>query len=219
MTESYGDMKRLTDYAAAQIERLQDDGIKLEPAHILNIAAIGRLIESPTARLELARGRPISVGGVTLRPLTIAASDWFQRHQAELGQLGLYGLAYAMAHGRDPMPEVNVRKAVKAWSKSIRCRAKELDEACQQVLSQDEQPDTGESAKINPTFGDLSAILTAVCGGPPEMWEYQCSVRYANEVLAHQLAVMSEGDANKARRMEYEKAMAEYVWNLRHGKA
>jgi len=51
------------------------------------------------------------------------------------------------------------------------------------------------------------------------MWEYQVSMRYANEVLTQKLAMMAEGDVNKARKMEHEKSMAAYVWSVRNGKA
>jgi hypothetical protein len=219
MMESYGEMRRLTDYAAAQIERLEADGVHVAPEAVLTIAAIGRLVESPSARLDLSRGRPVHIGGAVLWPLTLAGSDWFTRHQDALGSQQLCGLAYAMAHGREPLPESDVFKNVKRWSASLRCRVKELDEACQQVLAQDEQPAPANESDGGQTFGDLSAILTATCGGPPEMWEYQVSMRYANEVLTQKLAMMAEGDVNKARKMEHEKSMAAYVWSVRNGKA
>jgi len=168
MMESYGEMRRLTDYAAAQIERLKADGVQLAPESVLTIAAIGRLVESPSARLDLSRGRPVHIGGAVLWPLTLAGSDWFTRHQDALGSQQLCGLAYAMAHGREPLPESDVFKNVKRWSASLRCRVKELDEACQQVLAQDEQPAPANESDGGQTFGDLSAILTATCGGPPE---------------------------------------------------
>jgi hypothetical protein len=216
MLEPYGEMRRLTDYAAAQIERLHEDGIELTPEQVLTIAAIGRCVESPTARLELSRGCPVHVGGAVLWPLTLAGSDWFTRHEGDLGKYQLYGLAYAMAYGREPLPEVGVKAAVKRWAIGLRCRVNELDEACQQVLAQDEQPPAVTSNNAPPTFGDLSAILTAICGGSPDVWEYQCSMRYANELLSHKLALMSESDATKSRRLEHEKSMAEYVWSLRN---
>lgn len=217
--EPYGEQVKLTDYSAAQIEKLKSSGVNLTPEHILTIAAIGRLVESPSARLDCARGRPVVISGVSLYPLTLAASDWFTRHQKAMGDYCLHALAYAMAHGREPLPEINVARVVKQWASTLKCRLKELDVACQQVLAQDAQPESSNNNKDSMTIGDLSMTMTSICGGSPDVWEYQCSMRYVNELLSHKLAVMAEQDPAKGRRMEHEKAMAEYVWKVKHGEA
>ncbi len=215
---NYGEMARLSDLARAEIDALAAEGIALDPEQIVELNAIALKIEDPEQRLEMSRGRPVVCGNATLYPLTLYAGNWMTRWESRLNsnRLKLIALAYAMAHGRADMPEQldEVKRTLKRWRKGLRCRLSEIEEACSQVLAQDEEPDTGEDAGSF-SFGNLSAMLTALVGGDPKMWEYQCSIKYANGVLAAQVAKEEGADARRNSKLGYQKALAEYVWQIR----
>jgi hypothetical protein len=215
---NYGEMARLSDLTKAEIDALAAEGIGLDPRQIVELNAICLKIEDPSERLELARGFPVRCGNATLYPLTIYAGDWMTRWESRLesNRMKLIALAYAMAHGREDMPEEleEIKTTLKQWRNSLKCRLAEIEEACSQVLDQDAQPDTGDDVQ-GFGFGNLSAMLVAHLGGDPKMWEYQCSIKYANAVLAAQVAKDTGSDGMKAAKRTYQKALAEYVWQIR----
>jgi hypothetical protein len=189
----------LCDIAAAEIEALQADGVTVTPSDVVLLNAIGHEIECPTLRMGLARGVPVAVGGVTLWPLTLAGADWFRRHcEAFTGiQRQTQALAYAMANGREELPEVDVVRVVTAWAPRLKCRQAEIDEAIRQVYDHDEtieshcrvEPDK----KTQAAAGELSMIVTSLAGGRPEWWERQCSISYV-VALIQKLLAQSKGD-------------------------
>lgn len=189
-------MHRLTPLAQAEIDKLRADGITPTPHEVLHINYLAGRVETPAARLSLARGRPVTVGGATLWPLTLAAADWFDVVGQRLAgrRMQVYALAYAMAHGDSKLPSGFVVAALKVygWARRLRCRMAELVEAVSQVQQQDSVLDTGETGpKTSP--GDISMMLTAMTGIRPEVWEYQCSIAY---VLALLDAIVAQNAAD-----------------------
>jgi len=128
----------------------------------------------------------VAVGGVYLWPLTLAASDWFQRVGGMLRGVRLQTLAlsYAMAHGREQMPEDQgaARVAIEAWAKRLTCRHSEIIEGIRQIIAQDEQIDTGENGKPA-SAGEISVMLAAMTKTAPDIWERQCTLTYALAML------------------------------------
>lgn len=185
------DYGKLNDLAAAEIDALERDGIKLTPADIVQLNALGWAVETPSARRHLARGVPVPVGGVWLWPLTLYAHDWLSR----LGDTfndnrDVLAVAYAMAHsytesGELDCAEHGVESRVKEWSKKLRATPDEIKEAVEQVLDQEAKFDLPKSpADDNPmSAGDFSVFLAATNGGDPEFWERRCSLNYAVAVL------------------------------------
>ena len=93
------DYGKLNDLAAAEIDALERDGIKLTPADIVQLNALGWAVETPSARLGLSRGVPVQVGGAWLWPLTLQAAEWLERVGPEIQlQNESAVVAYAMAH-------------------------------------------------------------------------------------------------------------------------
>lgn len=184
------DLAKLSELAEAEIDNLRADGIDLTPAEIVELNALGWAVESPETRRLLARGAPVSVGGVYLWPMSLYAQDWFNRVGCELdGKASpVYALAYAMAHSRDPGEPLaldgrEAERVVQAWGKTLKCTFDELNVAISQIIQQDEEPDQPPSETGGMTVGDFSAFLASTCGGDPDFWERRCAAGYTYAVL------------------------------------
>jgi Sec-independent protein translocase protein TatA len=213
-------MRNLSQLAETEIDALEADGIRLAARQVIRIAWLASLVETPQTRIELARGRPVPVGGVTLWPLTLAGGEWFRRHvdryRGETMQALV--LAYAMAHGRDELPEEHraVDRALQQFRRAIRCRRAELHEAIRQVTEQDDREDTGETGP-RVTAGEISATLTAMTGAPAAVWEQQCSIGYVLAVL-DTLAAQNAAEGKSTKhdpRIRAERALGLYVKRIR----
>jgi len=219
----YGEMARLSELAEATIEGLEAEGIRLTAKEIVSINAVCHAVEHPGSRLELARGRPAHLGGVTLWPLTMYAADWYERvsplFKSDKG--ALYALAFAMAHGRDGLdfPDSEAYKRVHQWIRTLRCRAAEIEAACENLIRQDMLPDTGGTMPESdrPTFGDLSMELSALVGGDPEHWERHVTMSYAFE-LVRTIRAQNDADGKSSAgdpKLRANKALAEICYRIR----
>jgi hypothetical protein len=185
--------ERLNDLAEREIAALEAEGIRLTAAEVVKLNALGWAVENPTTRRRLARGVPVAVGGVSLWPLTLYASDWLERASGHFnGNADVLAVAYAMAHSYAQNGELDgdgpeVVDIVKAWSKKLLATPQELTEAVEQVMAQDATVDLPASPADGKPMetGDFSAFLAATNGGDPEFWERRCSIGYALAVLAH----------------------------------
>lgn len=182
---------QLNDLAEAELDRLRADGIDPNDADIVRINALAWRVETPETRRLLSRGVPVSVGGATLWPLTLLASDWFDRVGAHMrGRTATYALAYAMAHGRGSGTAMDAEgreaeRAVRAWARRLRCTDGELEVAIAQVFDQDAEPELPPGVDGKPmTPGDFSAHLAAAVGGTADFWERRCALSYAFAVMA-----------------------------------
>lgn len=220
----YGEMSRLTDQAAAEIEGLEAEGMRLTPSEILKLNAVCYQIEHPASRIELARGRPVQVGGAWLWPLTLYGADWFERVSPlfKRDNAALNALIFALAHGREDkafdFPDAEAVKRVRQWRRTLRARQVEIEEAADVVLRQDMMSlSTGESSEGKPSWGDLSSELTAMLGGNPEVWERHVSLSYAMECL-RTIRAQNDADGKSSRhdpRLRANKALAEIKSRIR----
>lgn len=182
----------LSSLAAAEIDTLEAEGIRLTAHEVIHIAALCERLETPGLRRALARGVPVPIGGVHLWPLTLYAADWWQRIGDKLRtkRQRFLALAYAMANGRKDLPETisEAARAVRRWVRKLKCREAELKEAVTQIQAQDAELDTEDGGEPA-TFGDISLMLTAMTGTRPEVWERQCGIPYVldmlNTIVAH----------------------------------
>jgi len=226
------DAAELSGLAEAMIARLRAEGIDPTPAEIVRLNWLAWQVETPGHRLLLSRGIPVEVGGAILWPLTLAGQEWFGHIVEWLPDDEQHlALAYAMAHGRRedctlPITPADARKAVRAWRGGLRCRTSEIIEAVRQLnadLERDEMPPMAYAAIGAPmSAGDMSAFLSAACGGPPSIWEYGCSVAYClgmMQAIAAQSAADGEAIAKDAR-MDANRAFLWAVEKVRqaHGK-
>jgi hypothetical protein len=183
------DLARLNELASAEIDALERDGIRVTADQVVEINALGWAIQTPETRRLLSRGRPVSLAGVSLWPLTLRALDWLERNRIRMDVVSP-SIGYAMAYGRSDGPELDTEgreasKAVNVWYRSLRCTAKEFQEAVQQVDNQDAKPETPPDIDGKPmSLGDFSAFLSATCGADADFWERRCS-------LGHCLATLS----------------------------
>ena len=183
------DLAKLSSYAEAEIETLQAEGVTLTPADIIAINALAWQVETQESRRLLARGIPVSVGGVTLWPLTIYAAEWYDRVGCRMGAQATYALAFAMAHGRDDGAlDIEGRaaaKAVKRWTRQLTCTDTELQVAMAQILDQDREPDLPQREDGQTmTLGELVASVVAAVGGTADYWERRVSYGHVLAVVA-----------------------------------
>jgi len=195
----------VSDVAAAEIAALREQGVNLSPGEIVLLNALGHEIETPENVATLARGCPVPVGGVVLWPFTLRGNDWFRRWSGA-GNIHwqTFALAYALAHGRDELPEADVSKAVTAWANKLSCTRQELVEAISAAVEQDETIEGVAGILDHPTgkretnAGDISMTVAALAGGDPEMWERQCSIGYVLRLIETILA-QNRADEKTAR--------------------
>ena len=227
------DSARLSDHAAARIDEMRAEGIDLTPAEIVRINSLGWAVESPETRLDLARGTPVEVGGVTLWPLTMRAYDWHRRVCGSMPTVwhSRVALAYAMAHGYADGPRltrygVAAVAAISAWGATLRCTTAALVEAMAQVIQQDETeapvPDADEDGTRR-GIGDLSADITAITGMAPEAVEANMSMHHAIRIAELTLQRQAEAGGEKARMRSRSyamanKAMALYLMEIRQAR-
>jgi hypothetical protein len=183
----------LSDLAAAEIKKLEADGVVLTPADICRLNAHAHRVRSTALLMGLARGVPVQVGiNGTLWPLTFYAADWNRRVGAHLGSqsMQLRALAYAMAHGSATMPEDRSEAitAIYRWMDGLKCTYDQLVEGTRQINAQgDADMEVDESKPPSradqTTAAEISAMLAAMTHIPPVVWEYQCSIAYVLHML------------------------------------
>jgi hypothetical protein len=201
----------LSPLAEAEIRQLEADSVKLSAADIARLNVLGHRVQNPARVQALSRGLPVSVGGCYLWPVTLYGADWFQRWVGEFrgNRDQVRVLAYAMAHGRATMPEEasDVREAVLSWAKRLTCRQAELEAAVQRLIDRNEEIDNGKATSQQGVgAGDISAMLSAMTGIKPEVWEYQCSMAYALNML-DVLAAQNAADGKSMKHDEGVRAL------------
>jgi hypothetical protein len=221
--------RRLSEYAQALFDDLARDGVTPTPEECVRLNALCHAAESPEHRMALSRGVPACAGQAVLWPLTLNAADWYSRigQRVRGGPASITPLAYAMAHGREDLPESvrDAERAIKAWSRSLKCRHRELVEAVSQVISQDDDMDVGESLPESDrgSMGNLSAMLAAMTHTAPEVWERHVSIPYCLAVIRAVVAQnAAEGRSSKHDpRIKFERAIMILLKRIRerhHGK-
>lgn len=225
----YGELSRLSDLAAAEIDTLSAEGITLSPAEAVKINAICQLIEHPHLHLDLSRGCPVFIGATALWPYTLYGADWMERHEHLFRgeRMQLWATAFAMAHGRTvgalDFPPAEAVKRVKRWVRSLPCTNEEIEAAIGIIVMRDEQPNTGDVyEKGGPSMGDLSSTMTALAGGDPATWEAAMSATYFFDVVRTIVQQNRADDKPSAGdlKLKYCKALANIISGVRkrHGK-
>ena len=217
-------LAQLSDLASAEIDALEKEGVHVSASDIVKLSALGWAVESPETRRLLARGVPVQVGGVTLWPLSIYASEWFDRVGCRIvGQEAqTYALAYAMAHSYeggeafDLSPD-EARKDIINWGRWLRCTAKALTLAISDVLRQDEQPEVPLKEGKSISHGEFAALLATRLPGGYEFWERRCAVGFvfaAMHAMAQQNAVEGK-PLDTDPRLRAERALGLAIENIR----
>jgi len=208
----------LADLAAAEIDRLTEQGYALLPSEVIEINARAWDVLNGRTREQLCRGDWVDVGGVRLWPLTLQAAAWHEKVGETLrGDAGWRALvlAWAMAHcytsGRPyERRGLRARLAVLRWSMRLRCRIAAIEAAVLEVLAQDQGPDMPPSETARAVgIGDVSVLLAARSDQPPEFWEERCSSSYGFAVLraiADDVRAQA-GDAPQDERIQAEIAL------------
>jgi hypothetical protein len=207
------DLAKLSSMAQGQIEELENEGIHLTPAEIVEINAMAWAVESPESRLLLSRGTPVEIGtyrrrtwwrwlvgekregGAVLWPLTMHGADWFNRVGCRLPGTLLQelALAYAMQNGRsaggelDKGPLASWFTVITNWAATLRCTRAELREAYRQLLLQDETFDAPPPLEgeddSGMPAGEVSAFLATATKSDPEIIERHLACGYAKAMM------------------------------------
>jgi hypothetical protein len=222
------DTARLSDHAAARIDELQGEGISLTPAEIIRINSLGWAVESPETRLALSRGEPVSVGGVTLWPLTMAAYDWHQRIAGSIRTVWLsnIALAYAMAHCYErgdyyAHTGLQCLARVSVWGARLRSRMATLVEAMSQIIQQDETESAPIDADGKTSIGDISAQVSAITGLAPDVVESHMSMHHALRIASHSMRLQAAAAGGEHKSASYamaNRAMVLYMREIRESR-
>jgi len=204
---------QLSDLARAELETLAAEGILPSWDDVAELNALGWQVETPETRRELARGSPVSVGGVTLRPLTLAGWAWFERVGEQCRDQNA-ALAYAMAHGSDATLDDMTTANVREWRRKIRATERELVLAVAEVIDQDRGPEL-PPRKDSPGLADLSAVIVAAVGGDPDTWERQVRIGYVGEVMAAVARSQGTGDGKPDPNDPRIQAQAAIIWAVK----
>jgi len=225
---------QLSDLARAELETLAAEGIVPSWDDVAELNALGWQVETPETRRELARGSPVSVGGVTLRPLTLAGWAWFERVGEQCRDQNA-ALAYAMAHGANVCRERSGWRLlfdllrgkageseldcatpidVWEWRRKIRATERELVLAVAEVIDQDRGPEL-PPRKDSPGLADLSAVIVAAVGGDPDTWERQVRIGYVGEVMAAVARSQGTGDGKPDPNDPRIQAQAAIIWAVK----
>jgi len=222
----------LCDLARAEIESLVGEGIACTPDEVLRIQWLAQQVETPAARMALARGNPVHVGGAVLWPLTMAADQWWRAAApyATTNKEKIAVAAYAMAHCRamDGLEAVSPDRAVSVagrWMKGLHCRPEEVVEAVALVQDQDAaEPDINDPKRQHSETrtSELVALLCALVGGPPDVWERQVAIGYIRQQLeasCAQIAAKTGHDATVTRRIDATRNMGLAVEEIRQSRS
>lgn len=221
----------LCDLASAEIDALAGEGIACTPDEVLRIQWLAQQVETPAARMALSRGTPVHVGGAVLWPLTMAADQWWRAAApyATSNKEQIAIAAYAMAHCRniDGLETVAPDRAVSVagqWLKGLHCRPEEVVEAVALVQEQDDTgPDIDDPKRRHSetSAGDIVALLCALVGGPPDVWERQVAIGYIRQQLeaSHaQIAAKSGHDVAATRRIDATRTLGLAVEEIRQSR-
>ena len=223
---------KLCDLASAELEALAGEGIACTPGEILRIQWLAQQVETPAARMALARGNPVHVGGAVLWPLTMAADQWWRAASpyATTNREQIAVAAYAMAHCRaiDGLETVAPDRAVSVagrWLKGLQCRPEEVVEAVALVQEQDDiEPDITDPKRQHSetSASGLVALLCALVGGPPDVWERQVAIGYIRQQLEAsyaQIAAKAGHDAAATRRIDATRNLGLAVEEIRQSRS
>jgi len=185
-----------TESAIAQLRR---EDIEPTPEDILWLNhAAGKCIR-PCACDELQFiNPPCPCGNTLLWPLSIGARIWLERvgkpQLAGTGDLEKLGIAFAMAHSREP-DFLNrytgcwlTRIAVARWAAGLNATKAEIFDAVARAFSPEDVDLVnvefkGERKNVASDYGDVLALLCHFIKTDPEFWMWQASESYAAAML------------------------------------
>ena len=182
------DDKTLAGLAESKIADLRDQGYTVNDADVVLINHLAHEIASPTARRELARGRPVEVGGVWLWPFTVNSQHWFNEIGCKMYD-PMQALAFAFANGSNSdiwemkFPQTKVA----LWYSRITATDEQIIMAISEVHDQDSKDELPVDEKDKPKNNNtcivqLSEMMHALHGGESEQWERYLSCSYINDL-------------------------------------
>ena len=207
--------------AAEEVKALQAKGIEPTLDEIILLNDLARRVDDPEGGTTLPAGTPARAGDVVLWPFTIQADVFYSRFvQLFTGKdrLEVYLLGFTLANARvagafDTLTDyTSAERAVMSWSRSVACTYEELAQAIYKVTHEDNDKEIEAVrealAEIDAKrFGtdkkpvyweDMIARLVSTCGGSPEMWGREVSIKYLLKQLRVVIAQRdAEADSHK----------------------
>lgn len=166
-----------------------------------------RVLGASESKAYRAALRPsVEVGGATLYPITIGASQFLREQAANWidddDDLAGLAMAYVLAHGRTPEriwqhtgDRAGFIKAVRTWTRSIGATRAEIAKAlvdlrAVETVNEAEQKRDAERATSTsePDHGWLLELLTAEYGENPQYWLWTASLDTIDLLVTHRLA-------------------------------
>jgi hypothetical protein len=167
----------ISELARAELAHVRQAGIKLTDAEIVHIARLAERAELGAVDPRLILFQGITLGGVTLYPLTLGAKLWLLTEGQEIASPGdsfsVLCLVYALANARkaEAFDFASLREAKRTvfrFCRKIMATEEQLAVAMAQLVGSDQNDDTDartilaalvETIKEDPEAIDLSAAL------------------------------------------------------------
>jgi hypothetical protein len=213
MGHGANDGGRLNDLAAEAMNDLRSQGCAVTDSDVCRLNALAWRIQTPGLQRELSKGRPVQCGNIWLWPRSMLACAWFEDVGCHCGEPET-ALAYAMAHSHSDTLPTATGADVRRWGRTVKATRSQLRIAVGEVLAQDQQDEQPPTDSKPCSFGDLSAILVASCGGRPDDWERLVSLEYARDMLTTHIAQQA-ADGKCGISPEVARAERAFGWAIR----
>lgn len=182
-------MWKLTDLAQSHIESLEDEGIKLTPQEVLYIQQLSLDVAYPDWDALRSIGVTRSVGGTTLSSMTLAGAYWFDEAQkhfiTDIDKS--FCLAYALAngHNKELLTDGDIVSKVEKWKRTLTCTPEELFLATKDIVGDKIHiaNESDEEEAENIALGSLVQTAISLCGGTPDLWEWECCIRFVEQLI------------------------------------
>ena len=188
-------MRGLCEPAKRELNDLQRTGISPTLDQIIWLNDLGRRIENLESRLITSKGEPVQAGSVWLWPFTVQGGRWYKKSLKWFDgddETEMLSLAYALAHGRDPVAfdfiweQDAAKKAVDAWASNLDITHGELSLYIVKLLPHDGDKPEVDDEEQEDTGDEWAEMIISLCkevGQTPEFWESMVSRDYCLQVI------------------------------------
>jgi hypothetical protein len=211
--------KALSDLALNELQGLKDDGINPTWDQIVQINDLCRKVETPKLTQVSVTGKPERINGRTLWPLTLQAGEWYAWACDELDEANLLiALSYAHEHAREPdafaelYDVVESGKVLGQYQKGLNVTISELLKAVHTLNDSDVEP-VEDSKQVDRE--EIIAGLVAKTGIPPDYWKNRVSIDYISSQIDAINDMEGDGNAQKSKYIESEKALGRALMEIR----
>lgn len=220
-------MHRIPEIPKAELATLRAAGIQPTDDEIVWLASLGEKVHNPTSGPLVPSSHGLTVGPLTLYPLTIQANIWMDRIGEYLGDMqGLYAIAFAMLHAREPGAFAHLgslktaAEAIMSFATTCPVTAEELAVTIERIQDQDEQsPEATEEDEPTPSYERTIAAVVAATGIPHDQWQTKTITEVSDVLLLRRMMDDDGFDVDKYESAEALKQLLRAVVTIREAHA